>query len=91
MAKLEIDNLSSDPRDLGLSITRQIVLIDWAKNKRGYRCKIDRVWPEHLSGDAYQSCIYWSDGRPFHHYFFSVWGEEETIDFINNNLKLLNN
>lgn len=64
------------------------IIIEWAKEKIGYRCNtatlVDDIYPDVI----YQTCFYWIDQETWFYEMYSVWPEEDAVNLINNLSKL---
>jgi hypothetical protein len=58
--------------------------LDWAAQRRGYICKAlpHSSRNDLISGDGYQSCLYWLGKERYQYKLYTVWPEDEAIQFV---------
>ena len=66
-------------------VTGKEVQIVWAQGDSGGKCKIlsNDLSHEPLAGDPYQSCLYWFGKDGYRYKLYSVWSEDEAVNFVN--------
>lgn len=63
------------------------VVIEWAQEKTGYRCRVDVVEDEIYPSVSYQTCLLWLDQEKWYHKIYSTWSETDTLYIINHLIK----
>ena len=73
--------------------TGKQVLIQWAADSKGYTCGVlsDATSKEFVSGDAYQSCVFWIDKQGYGYKLYTIWSEDESVAFVNSLRQLSKN
>ena len=64
------------------------VPVAWAQGLTG-ACKVLNYNFNLYLGDMFKSCLYWYDQNAFSYKFYSVWSEEESVDFVNSLTRVL--
>jgi hypothetical protein len=61
------------------------ISIDWAQGNKGGNCKVlpSVMVNEYVSGEDYQSCLFWFDQELRQYKLYTVWTEDEAVTFAN--------
>jgi hypothetical protein len=61
------------------------VTINWAIDKHGYTCKLASTINNRkpIPPSTYKTCLHWMDNEHKNYVFYSVWAENETVQFVN--------
>ncbi|MCP4537122.1 MAG: hypothetical protein GY832_08235 [Chloroflexi bacterium] len=84
VARMSTFNLNGQVVNIDETKGNPTTLITWAKDGGGV-CKIfsDAYRNDRITGDSFQSCLYWLDQDLNQYKFYSVWPEKEAVDFVN--------
>jgi len=84
VARMSTFNLSGQLVNIDETKRNPTMPITWAKDGGG-GCKVssDAYRNDRITGDSFQSCLYWLDEDLYQYKLYAVWPEEEAVDFVN--------
>lgn len=64
--------------------------IEWAQGSRADKCKVLSygIRDEPITGNPYQSCLYWFGMDGFRYKLYTIWPESETTRFANSLIEI---
>lgn len=84
LARMSTFNLSGQLVDIDETKGEPPTSIIWSQEGGG-ACKVlPRAYRnDRITGDAFQSCLYWLDKDLNQYKLYTVWSEEEAVNFVN--------
>ncbi len=85
LARMSTFNLSGQLVDVDETKGGPSITISWAQGDEGDLCQVlPRAYRnDRITGDVFQSCLYWLDKDLNQYKLYTIWPEAEAAEFIN--------